>query len=284
MVQHSCLYEGIVCHRRFAPVRHEFRQRLFLLYLDLSELPNLFHGRWLWSASGPNFAWFRRADHFGAPQQSLSDSIKQIVQDRYGVTHTGPIRLLTHLRYGGFFMNPISIYYCYNLQQSVEFAVAEVNNTPWNERHCYVLDLRGQSGESKQATQHKEFHVSPFLGMNFDYHFSLSCPDESLSAHIEVVDKSSQAGTTLLDATLNLKRSAITSGSLAWALARFPLMTAQVYAGIHFQALRLWLKRAPYFAHPQSPTRERRPQLSGQSVFPKAALERTSTANVSQTP
>lgn len=110
----SCIYEGEVRHRRFAPVNHEFRYRLFLMYVDLEELPALFRRRWLWSAGRPNLAWFRRGDHLGPANQPLADSVRDLVAARTGHRPTGPIRLLTHFRYIGFATNPISLYYCFS--------------------------------------------------------------------------------------------------------------------------------------------------------------------------
>lgn len=242
----SSLYEGHVRHRRLAPHRHEFRQRLFLLYLDLDELPRLFRNRWFWSVDRPNVAWFRRADHLGPMDVPLGEAVRNLIQDRHGIRPTGPIRLLTHLRYAGFGMNPISVYYCFSDHEKLDFIVAEVSNTPWNEQHCYALDVR----HSLRATQSKEFHVSPFLGMDYEYHFSLTKPGESLTFHIENTRLHNGRSEPDFDATLTLRRQPLTTWSLASVLLRYPFMTAQVYAGIYWQAFRLWGKRTPYFPHP----------------------------------
>jgi DUF1365 family protein len=100
-----CIYEGEVRHRRFAPVNHEFRNRLFLMYVDLDELPTLFRHRWLWSANRPNLVWFRRGDHLGPADQPLADTVRDLVAARTGHRPTGPIRLLTHFRHFGFHNN-----------------------------------------------------------------------------------------------------------------------------------------------------------------------------------
>ena len=162
----SAIYFGRVRHRRMAPVLHEFSYRMFMLYLDLSELPRLFDRRWLWSARGPALARFRREDHFGDPAVPLADSVRDLVARETGVRPAGPIRLLTHLRYFGHVFNPVSFYYCFDKDDSrVETIVAEVNNTPWGEQHCYVLPQSmnaGQAGHGRYFPE-KVMHVSPFM-------------------------------------------------------------------------------------------------------------------------
>ena len=143
----SCLYLGRVWHRRSKPRPHAFSYRLYFVYLDLDELPRLFDGRWLWSAQGFNLAWFRRHDHLGPPERPLKLAVADLVEQRLGFRPTGPIRLLTQIRYLGVAMNPVSFYYCFAPGGAqLQAVVAEVHNTPWNERHCYVLDARRGPG------------------------------------------------------------------------------------------------------------------------------------------
>jgi DUF1365 family protein len=244
---HSSLYVGQVRHRRFAPVPHAFSYRLFMLYLDLAELPALFERRWLWSARRPNLAWFRRADHLGDAQLPLDTAVRDLIEGECGRRPRGPIRLLTHLRYFGYGFNPVSFYFCFNAQDdAIEHIVAEVNNTPWNQQHCYVLDSRGEPAGARRHWLDKAFHVSPFMDMEIRYDWRFSHPGRRLAVHMQ-----NHRGTErLFDATLSLRRRPIHAGSLAGVLLRFPLMTARVTAGIYYQALRLWLKGTPFFPHP----------------------------------
>jgi DUF1365 family protein len=246
----SCLYHGSVRHRRHEPAGHAFRYRLSLLYLDLDETDEVFAGRWFWSTRR-RFAPVRwcRADHHGPASRDLRDCLRELVRDRGGVEADGPVRLLTHPRYFGYGFNPVSFYYCYRADgRTLAAVVAEINNTPWGERHCYVLPAAAHAdGPGRMRFRFgKDFHVSPFLPMDMDYDWRFSAPGESLAVHME----NHREGRRVFDATLSLQRRPITGASLAAALARHPLMTAKVSAAIYWQALRLAAKRVPFLTHP----------------------------------
>ncbi len=251
-LMHSAIYHGSLRHRRFAPRAHAFRYRLFLVYLDLAELDVVFRGRWLWSTRRTALARFDRADHLGDPAVPLDLAVRDLVEQRTGRRPAGPIRLLTHLRYFGHCFNPVSFYYCYDVDGTgIETVVAEVNNTPWGERHCYVLSnpsvaIAGKHGRYRSD---KALHVSPFMPMDLAYDWGFSAPGERLNVHMALQETGSSCA-KIFDATLRLERAPITAMRLAGALMRFPLMTVQVVAAIHWQALKLWFKRVPVHTHP----------------------------------
>jgi uncharacterized protein len=257
----SCLYEGWITHRREGDVRHAFRFPLAMLYLDLDELDDVFRRRWCWSADRPALAWVRRADHIGRPDTPLADAVRDLVARRTGARPDGPIRLLTHPRYAGYVFNPLSLFYCFDPAGTrVEAVVADVTNTPWGERHQYVLTPAAPGAvDAVEARHAKAFHVSPFLPMALEYDWRLGLPGRSLGVRIaaRLPGVPAAAGPAVFTATLALRRRAITGRTLAGVLVRFPAQTVQVVVGIYWQALRLWWRGAPFHAHPGRPAMPR---------------------------
>lgn len=249
----SCIYRGQVSHRRFGPVRNDFRYRIFMLYLDLAELPGLFDPYRFWSARGPAPARFDRRDHYlpagsdPAAPPDLATSVRDLVEREAGFRPAGPIRLLTHLRYFGYCFNPLSAYYCFDADdRAVEAVVLEVSNMPWREMHPYVLAHgRPVANGGVRFEFGKAFHVSPFQPMDMQYRCTLAPPGERLTLALE----NHRNGARAFDAHLNFARQAISAGALARVLAIDPFITLRVTALIHWQALRLWRRRAPVYDH-----------------------------------
>ena len=254
---HSALYTGWVSHRRHTPRRHAFRYPLFMVWLDLAELEQVFRGRWLWGVERRGVASFRRADHLGDASIPLDRCVRDLVASETGRRPDGPIRLLTHLRYFGYCFNPVSFYYCYDAaDRAIDAVVAEVNNTPWGERHCYVLagavtvtkppSVMTAEASVRHWRSDKQMHVSPFMPMDMQYDWQWSAP----AARLLVQMGCTRGKERLFDATLSLRRRPLRGCAMAATLVRFPWMTARVVTAIHWQALRLWLKRVPYHVHP----------------------------------
>jgi hypothetical protein len=249
----SSLYEGYVQHVRYKPVHNAFRYSVFFLYLDFAEIDEVFKGRWFWSNDRFNMACLRRKDHFGDPSLQLEEAVRQLVEQKTGRRPSGPIRMLTHLRYFGHNFNPASFYYCYARNGiSLETIVVEIHNTPWGEVFCYVLDEAENEGTAseKRFRFPKAFHVSPFMDMNIDYEWRFTEPGTSLSVNMISFEREQE----IFRADLGLERREIKGRSLARVLAQYPLMTVKVIAAIYWQAFRLRIKGAPFYDHPAKGT------------------------------
>lgn len=253
-VRHSAVYVGEVRHRRHDAIGHAFAVRLWMAYLDLDELDAAFAGRWLWSAR----RWwapmrFRRADYFGDPARPLAACVREAVAAATGVAPDGPVRALTQLRSFGFVFNPVTFYYCFDRAERLQAVLAEITNTPWGERHHYVVGHAGADGDTLRAEFAKAFHVSPFQPMDRRYRWAFGTPGERLGVHMDNLAD----GVVDFDATLSLARRPWTTGSLWRAAARHPWMTAKVVAMIYWHAFLLWWKKAPFHTHPKKPNAAR---------------------------
>ena len=246
---HSCIYIGHVRHRRLSPAEHVFRYGLYMLYLDLEEMPALLEGGYGLHQAPFSPASFRRTDHVGDPQVPLADAVRNLVEERTSWRPVGPIRLLTLLRNWGYYFCPLCLYYCFDRTgQTVDAVVAEVSNTPWHERNWYVLWEGNRIGEPSQLRfRHpKGFHVSPFMDMNMLYQWHLHEPGGQLSVAIV----NSRGDERLFDVSLVLKRRELNRWSMLRSLSRYPWMTGRVIQAIYWQAFRLWWKKCPYYPHP----------------------------------
>jgi hypothetical protein len=246
---HSSLYEGSVGHLRLTPERHGFRYPLYLAYLDLAELdevqgtlPLRRLGRW-----AP--VRFDRSDYLDGGSGDLATAVRDRVEQETGTRPDGPIRLLTQLRTFGWLFNPLSVYFCFDRRgQDVRYVVAEVTNTPWRERHAYVIEVDSIADDHWFS---KALHVSPFMAMNQDYRLRLDEPSERFGVRLE----NHQDGSRVFVADLQLRRRPMSRREWWRMLRRYPLMTWKVSVGIYRQALALHRKRVPFVRHPSRATR-----------------------------
>ena len=255
----SCIYEGRVIHRRYKPLTHRFTYSLYMAYLDLDELPALRQQGGL-RRNGWAPLSFRETDHLTSVRMdcveadrpvSLRERVTALVQQQTGLKLHGPIRLLTQLRCFGYYFSPLNLFYCFDSTgKYIEAIVAEVSNTPWEERHCYVLwsGNRTQPAPALSFGCEKVFHVSPFMGMEMRYQWRLIPPGAKLGVRIENRVEEER----LFDAVLSLTRHSWSAGRRWWVCLRYPWMTGKIFAAIYWQALLLWWKKCPYYPHPKS--------------------------------
>lgn len=236
----SAIYEGAVYHRRRVDKQHAFGYRLFMLYLDLDELQaGMFHRR-----LSP--LRYRREDYMGPADRPLKQAVLDRIEEHLGRRPSGAVRMLTQLRTFGYVFNPVTFYYAFDEDDQLEAVAAEITNTPWGERHTYLLDARGRKGDALRWRFPKDFHVSPFLGMDFDYAWRCSEPGPGLEFHMTNL----RDGQPAFEAGLRTRRRELNFRNLAAALAKHPLLTHRVSLAIYVQAALLWLKRVPFHVHP----------------------------------
>lgn len=251
----SALYRGRVKHERIGPTPHVFKYGVHLAYLDLAELSTLFDRRWLWSVNRRNLVSFRRSDYLGAPSQPLREAVLDRVEDELGRRPSGSLGLLTQLRTFGYLFNPVSFYFCHDEHGQLDVIVAEITNTPWGERHSYVLDasgskepssIDGEGAERMAFRFDKAFHVSPFFGLDQVYEWRFTQSGDRIQVSMTNIEKER----AVFHADLSCERRPITGWSLAVALCRYPLQPLRLHLAIYWQAARLYLKRTPFFTHP----------------------------------
>lgn len=244
----SCLYSGEVGHFRHTPVKHSFYYKIFLFCLDLDELdklPNL--GFWF-KVNRPALMSFRTQDYLYRDGKLTRETVWQKVHELGGTNQQGKVLFVGQVRCLGVYFSPVNFYYCHDEQGKLRYLLAEVSNTPWNERHYYLVDAK------HQAPMDKQFHVSPFMNLDMQYHWRFSALTEKLQLHIS----NQKSGQTLFDATLQMERKPLTKQSLRTQWLRIPAMTLKTVAAIYWQAAKLYWKKVPYVPYAR-PTQESSP-------------------------
>ncbi len=246
----SAIYAATVHHGRARPA-HGIRQRLRYAYLDLDEMRSVVRERPGWSMR-PAPIWFRRRDYLDGTDRPLREVLDELVADRTGAPLPGPVRVLTQLRTMGWLFNPLTTYYCFEPDGTrLRTVVLEITNTPWHERHWYVLDAAQVRGRG--APFAKEFHVSPFLPMELTYRCSTSAPGEHLALRLDLTQRDDGRERRVFSAELTGRREAIDAPIKVGTVARAAFQTVGVSAGIYANAARLRLKGATFHRHPSGP-------------------------------
>lgn len=240
----SCLYRGWIRHQRLGAVRHKFQYPVFMVYLDLDELAELDAKISGFSASGRAPIQLRRRDHAGAPELDWRSFASELLTAAGLPAPSGPIRLLTNLRWLGHCFNPISVYYCFSADGAgLEACILEVTNTPWGERHCYVLDMAGSAYAQRFG---KCLHVSPLMPMGVEYRAWLVPPADVLSFAIN----NHEQGALEHRASVVMQKQLLTTSSLWRNTIKQGSMTMKNVWRIHWQAARLYFKGAKPHRHP----------------------------------
>jgi DUF1365 family protein len=243
----SCLYRGEIEHRRFTPVSNSFSYSVLYYFLDLDEVESIFRFPFLMSYNSPGILSFWRKDYLGSKNQSLKESVSLYVTEVMGKKCMGPIRLMTNISYFGYCMNPVSFYYCYDADgKDVEFIVSEITNTPWGEKHRQVFEMKGS--DIKVHRFPKAFHVSPFMPMTIDYTWVFNTPNDELK--ILMQNRNANQTQIIFDSTLTLKQVPLTLTNVILSFLSFPLVTFKTIFAIHYQALKLYIKKSPVYDHP----------------------------------
>ena len=249
MALNSALYLGSVAHRRLRPRSHRLRYRVFALLIDIDELPILSRSLAFFSVGRFNLFSFFPQDHLFGKKGGLREEVEEILRDSGLGTDGGSIRLLAMPRILGYGFNPLSIFFCYRKDGALHAILYEVHNT-FGQRHCYLFPINGNS----QTLSHicsKQFYVSPFMPMDMAYAFRIRPPDDTFTISISVSDDEG----TMLVATQQLTRQPLDDRALIRVFLTHPLLTLKVIAGIHYEALLIWMKGIGLHLRPPPPDR-----------------------------
>jgi len=242
-------YDGVVRHRRFAGPGHRFGYRVGYWLVDVERIDAFLAARPWWSRGRFGLLHYDRRDYLGPAERPLAEAVRDRVEQEHGFRPAGPVRMLTQLRSLGRVFNPVSFYFCHDEDDALQAVVAEITNTPWGERHAYVLDARGR--KALHWTFTKRFHISPFEPMELEHDWRMAHPGARVAVHMRNLDPS---GALRFDATLAMRRRPATRRAIAGVLLRHPLLPWRAHIAIYWQALRLWRKRATFHTHPRKKT------------------------------
>jgi uncharacterized protein len=247
-MNHSALYLGDVMHQRLRPKAHRLDYKMYSVLLDLDELEALNQRLRFFSIDRWNLFSFYRSDRGDGSGRDLRLQVENTLRAAGLIPDGGPIRLLTMPRILGWSFNPLSIFYCYSRDETLKAVLFEVDNT-FGERHAYLTSVEEGQGAGKRSQGDKVFYVSPFMPMKMHYDFTYKAPDARLFVGISVFDTEGLVLTTQHRA----ERQALNDRALLRLFFRVPFLTLRVLGGIHWEALKLWLKGVKLVEKPVPP-------------------------------
>lgn len=249
----SAIYEGTLAHKRLNGPDHGFAYPVYLHLLDLDEIDAIAQRlRWFGRNRWRPVAFYDR-DHLGDHGATVKDNLRAFVEASGHAWPGGRVSLLTHCRVFGYVFNPVSFFHCHRPDGELALVVAEVNNT-FGDRHPYVLPVArarvregGAGGRRYEWLEKKVMHVSPFYSLEGSYVWDMDVPGERSVTRVDVTRR----GERLFTAALSLRRRELTDAAIRRVLLRYPLMTLKVIGAIHWEALKLWWKGAPFHSQPR---------------------------------
>jgi DUF1365 family protein len=239
----TAIYAGFIAHTRHIPKQHSFRYPFFMWFLDLDELDRIDDlGRWF-SVRKRALSRFRRSDYLGDPNRSLADSVREELRKITGIGVEGKVFGLLNVRTAGLYFSPVNFYFGFDQAGTASHLLAEVSNTPWNERHCYAHHLSSETGANEDD---KCFKVSPFNpGTAQTYRWSIAAPGEMIAINLGLHDERGH----IFEAALRLKKEPYSLKTARSHILRVPVMTAYIVMKIYWQALKIYLKGIPYIPY-----------------------------------
>lgn len=246
----SYLYVGNIFHRRFSPKKHSFSYSLYMLAIDVSDIENQSNNFGILGCSWYHPLHFVEKDYLRGEPNSLRQRITNKIHLLNGYSDIDRVLMLVQVRCFGIYFSPANFYFCYDSTGKCTQMLAEVSNTPWNERHYYLVDLITK----KEKMNKKSFQVSPFLDLDMSYFWHVKPPCNSNNKLIITIENKrinceENVTEKVFDASLVLNKQPLTKKNLSKVWCHFPIMTIKIVSSIYWQALRILMKRIPFLGY-----------------------------------